>query len=317
MIVQATVILPISDGGAGWRHSLASAQAQTATDIEFLVVSHALPPGLSEAAGVDPRVRFLDVPGDGPGPGWGCLHHALLEVRGRVVCYLQEGDLYLPHHVETLIDQLRRADFAHGLALDVVGDGRLHSWTQDLAVPQHRARFLEGRGSPELFGVPLSAAAHTLEVYHRLEGGWAGAADEQDLWRQLLRLPGCRVAATHRPSVLRLATPERADWPPERRLPELAVWEERLAAPGTYTALLEDLLRDKLAELARTQAERDLAWEGYGEAAALLGLAYHQLRKTRDELAPTRGKPEQAALFLLGRLRTVARLLKRYLPIGR
>ncbi len=269
-MTRATVVLPTTGARAAvLPYALASVLGQTLADFELFVIGDGAAEGsravIEEVAGRDPRLRFFDFP-KGAGRGEDHRHRALREARGRFVCYLCDRDLYLPWHLETLDALLADADFAHPLRFHIDPRRGLRCvFDVDYAHPGDRGdllhRFRTGNGAA------LSLVGHRLELYRRLPDGWQrpppGLQSDIHMWRRLLALPGCRARSGTRPSVLSFHSFLRPGWTIADRAAELARWSRRLAAPGAYEGLLEELvaaLQDELVRRGRRERSPLLSW---------------------------------------------------------
>jgi hypothetical protein len=263
--MRATVLVPTHDHGPTLTRSVGSALAQTVADLEVLVVGDGMPDEARElAAGLarsDERVRVFDNP---KGPRHGELHRhaALSEARGDVVCYLSDDDLWLPEHVESMLELLADHDFANALPVRVAPDGTLAAWIVDLSLERYRALLLGGENR-----IPLSCAAHTLELYRRLPHGWRTTPPElpTDLYmfQQILAVPGVRAVSGRNATVLHFPSAPRSALGPEGRVAELdrhgvALEEPRLRAALVRAGVEADLERLHLADHARA-LEAELA----------------------------------------------------------
>lgn len=230
----ATVVIPTTgDRAAVLDLALASAQAQTVRDLEIFVmgdgVADATRALLAERTARDPRIRFFDHPKHAR-RGEPYRHAALAEARGRIVCYLTDRDLWLPHHVEVLAELLERADFAHTLRFAITkrGSPRLRRGIGAMAPESLPLR--------QRVEIPLSFAGHTLEMYRKLPYGWretpAGTPTDAWMWAQFLREPGCRVVRGERATVLYFKRGDHPGWPVAKRRAELETWHARLQKPG-------------------------------------------------------------------------------------
>ncbi len=257
MSVAATVIVPTHDHGPTLRSSLGSALAQTVEDIEVLVIGDGVPDVTREIVGelsrTDERVRFFDHP-KGPRHGELYRHEALAQARGEIVCYLSDDDLWFPEHIETMHEALVQSDFAGGHAVHVTPAGELLTWPSDLSLPWFRERMLAGQAN----FVPLSCAAHTLDVYRRLPEGWSPAplssATDVFMWRKVLRLPGLRARSTTLPTVVHLPSTLRRGWTPEARAAELEPWARRVADPEWRNEFRAEVLNVVLRQAAAAEA---------------------------------------------------------------
>ncbi len=252
MNLTATILIPTHDHGPTLRSSVASALGQTVSDIEVFVVGDGVPDEtrgiMAEIIRADSRVRFFDHP-KGPRHGELYRHDALLEARGRIVCYLSDDDLYLPHHVEQMSALLKDADFAHALAAAVQPDGSISTWTVDLEVQAYRDELLANRNL-----VPFSAGAHTLDFYRRLAEGWtttpAGTPTDLYMWQKFLRHGECRFRSGRTPTVLVFPSPARPQATPAERFRELDAWMARIADGQAVAPIEREVLVLKVREAA-------------------------------------------------------------------
>jgi hypothetical protein len=252
MAVAATVVIPTHNHGPTLYASVGSALAQTVPVEVFVMgdgVSDETRAIAQELARRDERVRFFDHP---KSPSRGELHRdaALEQARGRVVCYLGDDDVYLPHHVEDMCGLLEDADFVHAQAIEVLLEGGVGLWTVDLARQRYQREVLAG-----INRVPLSAAAHTLSVYRGLAEGWTTAPPEipSDLfmWQKFVRHPGCRFRPGRRPSVLVFPSPKRRHLPHEERLLEMQRWIAKTEGAAGLARLDQEVLAAQAAAAAR------------------------------------------------------------------
>ena len=293
---SATVIVPTHDHGPTLEPAVASALAQTVAELEVLVIGDGATEETRLAARAlaerDSRVRFLDHP-KAASRGETLRHQALQEARGEIVCYLSDDDLWLPRHVETMLALLERADFASSPAL-VVNPGRARLvHLVDLALRAYRQMLLGGENR-----VPLSCAAHSLELYRRLPHGWratpAGKPTDLHMWQQILAEPSVRCASGYHPTVVNFPSPTRRDWSSAERAAELAEWGRRI---GREPDLLpREVAAGALREATRREAElRTLLAErqrSLGEQASALQASQEELRGTARELEGSNRKLE-------------------------
>ena len=105
------------------------------------------------------------------------------------------------------------------------------------------------------------------------------------MFQQILAVPGCRVAAGAKATVINLPSPERADWTLDERVAELDRYAARLDEPGFAAELTEQVT----AAIAADAAELEAA---YGELAdetrrthAAAGELETRLHETRADKA--------------------------------
>lgn len=312
MSVRATVVIPTYNHGPTLRSSIPSALKQTVADIEVFIIGDGVPDVtrtiVEELMSTDDRIRFFDNP-KGPRRGELHRHGALQEARGDIVCYLSDDDLWLPDHVEYLLELLREADFAHSCPVRFDPDGSLWVYPGDIAVPYWRAEVLAGRNF-----IPLSMGAHTLERYRRLPHGWRttpkGTPTDLYMWQQLLSEPGCRAVSGSRPTVLNFPSSLRRGTSLEERVAELEAWDKRRGDPEwrrEFEALVRDFLnRERVMLVGRIQAlgrsPEEIADENRGLRA--------ELDERRGELARAYETLTWRARSRLLRIPGVARVLR-------
>ena len=256
MAPLVTVVVPTHTNGLTLLASVPSALAQTHSELEVLIVGDGISEEGRRAAREleegDPRVRLLDFP-KGARLGEENRAAALDAATGEAVFYLSDDDLWLPHHVESLLELLDGADFAGAtvVAVDLYGGMRL--LPHDLADERWRKVFVRGHNR-----LPLSGGAHTKAAYGELAPGWRPSpedvAADLNFFRGFLRNPRCAAASCPRPSALKFAAEARASMTGSERLAELWGWLERIWDPQA----LRDL-EDEMSDLWRALAlDRDL-----------------------------------------------------------
>ena len=226
MTPSATVLIPTHDHGKLLSYSVASALAQSVQDLEVFIIGDGVPVDYREfidaLVASDSRLRFFDH-SKHERRGEPYRHAALQRANGRIVCYLCDRDLWLPDHVERMLALLETADFAHAVPVHVWPGDQLRVVAADLALPAYRQSlfFLGNR-------VPLSCAAHTLEMYKRLPYGWRQTPSDQltDLYmfQQFLQAPDCRAVSGRYPSAVTFPSRPRRGWTFEQRAEELERW---------------------------------------------------------------------------------------------
>ena len=316
--MRATVLVPTHDHGPTLTRSVGSALAQTVADLEVFVVGDGMPDEAREvAAGLarsDERVRVFDNP---KGPRHGELHrHAALgEAQGEVVCYLSDDDLWLPEHVESMLELLADHDFANALPVRVEPDGTLAALIVDLSLERYRALLLGGENR-----IPLSCAGHTLELYRRLPHGWRTTPPEipTDLYmfQQILAVPGVRAVSGRNATVLHFPSSARSALGPEGRVAELDRHGVALEEPALRAALVRagveaDVERMQLADHARAlEAELSAAADHVPRVEATLELLRSDneaLARSLEEAERDRARLAREASDLVERLGAVSR----------
>jgi glycosyltransferase involved in cell wall biosynthesis len=119
---RLTIVIPAYNRPRELRRAVASALAQTITDLEVVVVDDASKPPLTLEA--DPRVRCLRLDRN---VGLSAARNAGLQAaRGHWVAFLDDDNLLLPHMAETSLAAIDASDLPPPLAVisavDVIGD---------------------------------------------------------------------------------------------------------------------------------------------------------------------------------------------------
>jgi len=306
----ATVLVPTHDHGPTLRRSIATALAQTISDLEVLVVGDGAPDVtrelMAELTSADPRVRFFDNP-KGARHGEEHRHAALSEARGEIVCYLSDDDLWLPEHVETLQALLAESDFAHTLPLWIDPDGSINHWRVDLERPFYRELLLAGENR-----VPHCCAGHTLELYRRLPAGWRAGPEEipSDLhmWQQILSVPGCRAVSGTSATTLHFPSRQRGGWSSAERLDELDAWTARVRDPAWRDAFPQHVLDAVTVEDTRLDEELAAREQRLQEQVARLAELHEQVLAHQKELVTLHEEQARLVASLLERERDLALL---------
>src|SRR5260221_3982408 len=134
--VAATVLMPTHNHVETLRYSVRSVLWQTLSDLELFVVGDGIGDAtramIVELAAGDGRLRLFDFP-KGERKGERHRHEALKVARGRIVAYLGDDDLWMPHHLETLDALLCDVEFANTVHIGMDEAGRVFWLASDLA----------------------------------------------------------------------------------------------------------------------------------------------------------------------------------------
>jgi GalNAc5-diNAcBac-PP-undecaprenol beta-1,3-glucosyltransferase len=226
-MTQATVLIPTHDHQDTILRAIASIKRQTIQDFEVFVVGDGVPDRTRELmAGIcaaDDRFRFFDNP-KGPRTGEPHRHRALQGAAGKIVCYLADDDLWLPNHLESMLEASQEADFFHALHVGIDHEDKpyfIPSNIQDITV-----RRLMCHTTANRFG--LTFCGHTLSGYRSLPFGWRtapeGTPTDLHMWRQFLAHDTIRAKTIFRATALGFASPQRIGWSMDQRLAELDRW---------------------------------------------------------------------------------------------
>jgi len=218
-MTKVTVLVPTHEHSGTLEVSVASALAQTERDFEVLIVGDG-PTDEVRAAGerlaaLDSRIKFIPFP-KGERHGEASRHEVLKDAAGRIVCYLSDDDLWLPDHLETMLDLLSGDFLAHTRPTYTFPDGLTGLYEGSIR------DMLEGRNH-----VPLSAMGHTVAAYRALPVGWSPAPldiyTDLHMWQKFLSA-GFRIEASPVPTAIHLSSMQRVSWSQDARREELDRW---------------------------------------------------------------------------------------------
>ena len=257
---RASILVPTHDKPATLPIAVASALAQTVTDLEVIIIGDGVVDAMRDAVRpllADPRVRFLDLP-KGPHHGEVHRHTAILEARSDAIFYLCDDDLLLRDHVADLLALLEGRDLVQCWNGLLQPDGTARLYPTNLADPAEVADHLAT--SPVFNAVSITGTAHTRAAYLALDDPWdttpPGRWPDHHQFSKLMRRPGFRGATSSRMTALQLPTSAngRDRWTAEERLAELLHWWEVVQRPDAQRvvdALCHTEARRKLVELGR------------------------------------------------------------------
>jgi glycosyltransferase involved in cell wall biosynthesis len=174
-----TVVTTTYHWPAALRVAMTSALAQTFRDFEYLVVGDACTDDTESvvASFGDPRVRWHNLPqncGNQSGPNRVAVEMA----RGKYVAYLNHDDVWLPHHLQSLVQRIATDDYdlVHSLCLDVGPPGS--GYRGVLGLP-----FVHPRGAEH------GTLVHTMTSTMIHPTATALAVGNWSDWRELDELP--------------------------------------------------------------------------------------------------------------------------------
>ena len=275
---RVSVLLRTKDRPGFLAEALDSLRRQTFSDFETIIVNDG---GPIPAALLEPvpgrAIRVLALPA--PGGRTRALNTGLAAARGTYVAYLDDDDLYLPEHLETLVrfldgsDEYRAAYTSVRQIEQVLGDDGRYRDGREITVygrPFDAARLLYKND------IPLIGLAHRRALAEEI-GGFDETFDQFEDWDFLIRL-SARTRFHHLPvvtAVYRLRndasniTAAQAWHSGDAQTARRRLFEKHAArrSASTEMALVDSLESD-------TYALRDAAAASRAEAEALrLGLA--------------------------------------------
>ena len=237
MSPRVTVICATYNWSTVLPYSLGSALAQTFRDFEILVVGDGCTDDSAEVVASlgDPRIRWINLP-ENTGHQSGPNNEGLRQARGEIIAYLGHDDLWLPHHLATLVGLIDEgADVAHGMMVCVGPEDRF-LWPL-IPLPE---RF---------YTAPPSALVHRRRVTEEI-GGWrhrseVSVSPDADLFRRA-RAAGYQFARASRLTGIKFPAAWRRNVYIDRPFHEQAAWLRRMQTEPDFEArvLVDAMVRD-------------------------------------------------------------------------
>jgi glycosyltransferase involved in cell wall biosynthesis len=233
---RVTVIIATFNWSSVLPYSIGSVLRQTMSDFEVLVVGDGCTDD-SEAVVAsigDPRVRWINLPSN-TGHQSGPNNEGLRQAKGELIAYLGHDDLWLPHHLSSLVTAIERSDagMVHSLIACVSPDGEV--------IP---ASLWPEKG---LWGPP-SCTLHR-KLVTETAGGWRDYREidvppEVDLWRRV-RDAGFQFMFVPRLTAIKFPASMRRAVYKMRPCHEQAAWSARIETepdfePVTLARMIAD-----------------------------------------------------------------------------
>ena len=283
---RVTVVMATYNWSTVLPYSIGSALRQTFTDFELLVVGDGCTDDSGSVVAVigDPRVRWINLPANS-GHQSAPNNEGLRQARGEIIAYLGHDDLWLPHHLQSLVSALddQHVDLAYALMANVGPEGRF-VWP---AIP---------RPQDGSFASP-SAMSHRRRVTEAI-GGWRDYREmaltpDTELW-QRAQAAGRRFAFVPRLTGLKFPAGWRRGVYRERPCHEQAAWLRRIESEPDFEArLLVRLVVDDQVPAGLTYRElsRHFVRETMSRIRRRFALPWSRGR-TIDDLRRFKGLPE-------------------------
>jgi glycosyltransferase involved in cell wall biosynthesis len=264
---RVTIVLATYNWSAVLPCSIGSALDQSFGDFELIVVGDGCTDDSAEVVDSigDPRVRWVNLPANS-GHQSAPNNEGLRRARGELIAYLGHDDLWLPHHLASLVAAIDSgADMAFGLVRMVP------------ARPDLQRGALLDLYRPGDWIAP-TATLHRRVLADRL-GGWRDyrglAMDpEQELWSRF-HAAGARIEGVKRLTAVKFPAAERRGVYRERPSHEQSAWLARIREEPDFEAVELARMASEMASTAREPAYRALVGEvvrrGVGGIARRLG----------------------------------------------
>lgn len=235
-IPKVTVVMATYNWSSVLPYSIGSVLRQTYADFELWVVGDACTDDSEQVVNAiqDPRVHWYNR-ADNYGQQGGPNNDGIERARGEYIAYLGHDDLWLPHHLESLVAALDAgADVAWGAVSLITPDQKR------ALIPHNPQRYQRG------MWIPPSVLAHRKSLAQKV-GGWRSFREitmdpEVDL---LVRMneAGAEFRFVRRLTAVKLPAAQRKNVYRDKPCHEQAAWTQKLLAG-------EDIEQAELLEMA-------------------------------------------------------------------
>ena len=132
-------------------------------------------------------------------------HDSILSSPAQFITYLADDDLFLPHHVQYMVENLEGRDFANQRPTFINRHDRIWCMPTDISLESSRTWHL---GQQVRNSISLSGVMHTTDSYLRLAEGWAPTPmsfpwTDLYMWQKFLRREDFNFITTPRCTVLK------------------------------------------------------------------------------------------------------------------
>jgi glycosyltransferase involved in cell wall biosynthesis len=244
-------------------YSIGSVLAQSFADFELIVVGDGCTDDSEEVVEAigDPRLRWINLPANS-GHQSAPNNAGIAAARGELIAYLGHDDLWLPHHLESMVEAIEAgADMAYGITSRIPPDGDPDD------VPACRLTW------PGAW-VPPSSVVHKRSLID-LVGDWRDyriltVNPESDLWTRF-HAAGALIHFVPRLSTIKFPASKRRDVYRERPSHEQSAWLARIRDEKQFEAAELARLLAASVERSRDKPYGELLAEFFRRTAAGIG----------------------------------------------
>lgn len=241
-MARVLILCPTFDHQDTLFASMESVRRQTCQDFEVRVIGDGAPERTAEImrdiAARDPRFSYER---HEKHARTGEPHRDPI-IRGAdcdVVAYIADDDLWLPWHLEWMVEALETHDFAHSMHTMLHTDGHIQAIPFQFASPALRKKIVGRR--TWCFG--LSFAAHTRDAYLRLDEGWAttrpGVPTDMNMWAKFAERDDMRIFEMLYPTALHLHSQLRRSLSPRERAAEASRVLDSIGDPAFLSSVFD------------------------------------------------------------------------------
>jgi hypothetical protein len=232
------ILCPTHDHSDALLASIASVRAQTFQDWEMVVLCDGSPQRTFEIVEAikarDERIRSISFP-KSERFGENFRDAEIRKSSARYICHLSDDDIWLPNHLDCMLELLSHGDWVNQAPLRVDEHGNMEWWFVNHGTPAMQ----KACAARKPLSVGINYAAYSKAAYLTLKEGWtcapwsAGTSDVF-MWSKFFRQGGFTIASNARTTAIKLPSTmgSRINSSPLERVAELGPWLARASEPG-------------------------------------------------------------------------------------
>jgi glycosyltransferase involved in cell wall biosynthesis len=244
MVNSVMVVMPTHNHPTTIKYSIESIQNQTIDDLDIVIIGDGVKDDtrdvLSDIIKLDKRVRFEDFP-KGESRNEVARHKIVSESKSDIVTYLGDDDLLFSNHVEVMRNMLIDSDFTHPLPVLIYPNKAIKVFKINLK----EKKWVDYHLKPKQNLISLTGAAHTMDLYRRLEFGWRippkNVWSDHHMWKQILSTPNVRLSSSELSTTIKVPSALRKQTNQDDRGSEIKLWSTMIKRPDFF-----DLWQKKL-----------------------------------------------------------------------
>ena len=207
-LAEVLVIIPTHTHALTLPHALTSIQNQSFKSLEVQIIADGASPEVLEIARTFSKKdhRFhLQEHQKSARRGEEHRHNSILSSPAKFITYLTDDDLFLPHHVQYMMENLAGKDFANPRPTFINRSDEVWCMPTDLSIESNREWHLSKTIQNS---ISLTGVMHTKNSYLRLAEGWVSTPPsfpwtDLYMWQKFLRRKDFKFITTSKSTILK------------------------------------------------------------------------------------------------------------------
>lgn len=233
-MAKVLVIIPTHSNAETLPQALRSIQNQSLESLEVQIIADGASPEVIEVAqnfSKEDQRFHIQKHQKSMRRGEEHRHNSILSSPAQFITYLADDDLFLPHHVKYMVENLEGRDFANQRPTFINRSDHIWCMPTDISLESSRAWHL---GQQVRNSISLSGVMHTRDSYLRLAEGWTPTPmsfpwTDLYMWQKFLRREDFSFITTLRCTVLKfLGSSNRYD---EQKIEQNQRWFRAMQDP--------------------------------------------------------------------------------------